>query len=550
MVNVVRKIWVALLVGAMLTAGSAGLARAVDAPKWVAALYIEAQKAIGLRWMPVGGATGYKVLRSETAGSGYAEIASTAQPQHFDKAVQPGVEYFYVLQAVVGAEVSPNSDEKAIKIPGAVVKKVTPPEFTVSKPSTTTEFGRTSYRVGLIWTKVHGGIAYNLYRSETSGSGYALATSTSENQVVDTQIVPNKTYYYVVTALDETFQETPYSKEVLVEVKMVKKKKKKKRKIRLKIAPRASTLLWAKQKGAEAGKFDYFEPYDMALDEKTDTLFVGSNNTWEIYALNATTGDMLAVWGSRGDDPGQFQDLLGLGLGPDGNLYAADRAKGSIQIFTQDGSLVREIVVPVEQNTTREMEGRSEFQDVAVDTNGDMYVSDRSNHAIWVLDESGNVKNVWGEEGHEFNKLKGPLYVNFSPDGKHLVVSNGLSSKLNYWTREGEFVRGWGTRAAAVGAFNFMGGASFDAEGNVAVVDRANSFLMGFLPDGRYLYSAADATGEKGASLYLPKTVIVDSKNRYFVVEGLMDRVQAFQFTGDVPPPQEPDPALEEKEEE
>ena len=91
-------------------------AQAVDAPKWVAVLHVAAQEAVGLRWMPVSGATEYKVLRSTTAGSGYAEIASTAQPQHFDKEIEPGTTYYYVLQAVAGAEVSPNSEEKSVAI--------------------------------------------------------------------------------------------------------------------------------------------------------------------------------------------------------------------------------------------------------------------------------------------------------------------------------------------------------------------------------------------------------------------------------------------------
>ena len=54
------------------------------APKWVAALWVEAPKSVGLRWLPVENATGYQVLRSETEGKGHEEIAEVSQPQYFE----------------------------------------------------------------------------------------------------------------------------------------------------------------------------------------------------------------------------------------------------------------------------------------------------------------------------------------------------------------------------------------------------------------------------------------------------------------------------------
>ena len=54
-------------IAAALSLFCAAGAEAIDAPRWVAALHIAAQKANGLRWNPVPGASGYK--RAEGAGS-------------------------------------------------------------------------------------------------------------------------------------------------------------------------------------------------------------------------------------------------------------------------------------------------------------------------------------------------------------------------------------------------------------------------------------------------------------------------------------------------
>ena len=65
-------------------------AGALEAPKWVAALHIPAQKAVGLRWTAVTGATGYQVLRSTTSGGDFrvindSSVHEKSAPQYFSR---------------------------------------------------------------------------------------------------------------------------------------------------------------------------------------------------------------------------------------------------------------------------------------------------------------------------------------------------------------------------------------------------------------------------------------------------------------------------------
>jgi hypothetical protein len=59
---------------------------------------------------------------------------------------------------------------------------------------------------------------YNVYRSATHGSGYQRInySVSSEHKFADTQIVQGRTYYYVVTAVNESGGESGYSNEVEV----------------------------------------------------------------------------------------------------------------------------------------------------------------------------------------------------------------------------------------------------------------------------------------------------------------------------------------------
>lgn len=549
MVNAVRKIWVALLVGVMLTAGGAGVAQAVDAPKWVAVLYVDAQRAVGLRWMPVQGATGYKVLRSETAGTGYAEIAATPQPQHFDTAVEPGSTYYYVLQAVAGADVSANGDEKTVKIPGKKKETLIAPAVSRALAQSATEFGKTTYKVSLFWDRTQGAIAYNVYRTTTKGEGYEMVASVPENQFFDTTVEGGTTYYYALSALDTSFQETERSadKEVLVKKSTAKRRVKK---IRLKVQGRAADLLWFTQTGAGGGEFDYKEATDVAFSDDSNQVVAVGNTPKMIYVLDGTTGEYITKFGGKGTDPGKLLDPVGLDLDADDNVVVVDRMRSILSIFTLGGNFIREIALPkaVPPGITVDppLKKGLRFQEVAVDHDtGDFYVVEANNSRIWVLDEGGTVQRIWGDPGYDVGQLNGPLYIRFDPDG-NLATANLVSTRISTFSKEGEHLRSFGIKKAQVGGFVFMAGFDFDKEGNILVLDKASATLQAFLPDGRYLYNMANEAGDGGASLYTPKSVAISNDNRVFAVEGLVDIVKGFQITGAVPEPQQPPPEKKE----
>jgi hypothetical protein len=56
---------------------------------------------------------------------------------------------------------------------------------------------------------------YNVYRSTTSGGQFVkIASRVSEPRYEDRLVVSGRTYYYVVTALDQFGRESKFSKEI------------------------------------------------------------------------------------------------------------------------------------------------------------------------------------------------------------------------------------------------------------------------------------------------------------------------------------------------
>ena len=79
-------------------------------PIWVR---VSGDASVTLSWDAVGAATGYRVYRSTTAGSGHVQIADVATAGFTDTAVSNGTTYYYYVTAYDAVEESSASGEVA-----------------------------------------------------------------------------------------------------------------------------------------------------------------------------------------------------------------------------------------------------------------------------------------------------------------------------------------------------------------------------------------------------------------------------------------------------
>ncbi len=90
------------------------------------------------------------------------------------------------------------------------------------------------------------------------------------------------------------------------------------------------------------------------------------------------TGSFLGKWGSAGSGNGQFYDLRGIAIAPNGNVYVADMGNDRIQYFTPAGSFLGK------WGGLGSKKGQFWCPwDVGVSPEGKrVYVADRQNHRI------------------------------------------------------------------------------------------------------------------------------------------------------------------------
>lgn len=477
---------VAFLVVAALAFAFPSRALAVEPPNWVAAIFIAGQNAIGLRWTPVVGATGYKVLRSGTSGAGHAEIAASALPQYFDSKVEPGESYFYVLQAVAGAEVSPISQEKGVTVPGQKKVALAAPAWKNLTLAETTEFGKTNYKVGVFWDGQPGAIAYNIYRTLTKGKDYQLLNSTNELQYVDTTIEPGKTYYYTISALDQGFQESSLAPERELVVKVAEKKaeaaKVKKEKIKLQF--RRSKLV-RQVKSESWGSFE--QPFGIDHNSRGE-VYVADYMKEQLVVLDGNGEFLFAIK----DDVRAPMDLA---IDAEDRVYVVMDRGSSVGVFDEKGRL-KDLIKMGELVPNTPKPPSAGGLGCGPDY---WYISDNNLSQLYVMNYDKNtLEKTWGSQGKEPNQFTAPNKSFYFPEKKALAIADTFNFRVKVVTDlEGDGTPAvvFGDYGNSVGQFNRVVDVGSDDQGNILTMDVGSQTSQAFDLEGNFKYVLAIEDG-------------------------------------------------------
>ena len=167
-------------------------------------------------------------------------------------------------------------------------------------------------------------------------------------------------------------------------------------------------------------------------DELISRSFYGiaMDGNGNIFAVNSFDSRVLKY-----DKNENFIDLLGLGRG------------------TSDGEF-------------------SSPENIAVDSAGNFYVSDKMNHRIQKFSNTGEFLLKWGSNGDQDGQFNQPRGIAVHPNGD-VYVCDFLNSRVQVFDSTGNFKFKWGGSSR----YNGLRGIDFDAEGNVYTLEWGNDIL-------------------------------------------------------------------------
>lgn len=162
------------------------------------------------------------------------------------------------------------------------------------------------------------------------------------------------------------------------------------------------------------------QPTDVAWDSQGNTYFSDGYINSRVAKVNAR-GEWVASWGELGNGPLQFDTPHGLAIGPDDEIYVADRGNRRIQVLDTDGNYIREFTIDVPVDTSRgkitygrenpngktgsQSPGAPDALCITPGPNPVLFVGDLYPSRIYKVSLQGEVLGVYGQPGRNLGEF-------------------------------------------------------------------------------------------------------------------------------------------------
>ncbi|HSB57380.1 MAG TPA: HYR domain-containing protein [Nitrosopumilaceae archaeon] len=168
-------------------------------------------------------------------------------------------------------------------------------------------------------------------------------------------------------------------------------------------------------------------------------------------------------------------------------------------------------------------------QDLALDSGGNVYVTDYGNRRIQKFDNDGNFLHTWGTKGSGNGQFQIPSGIAIGKDFVY-VVDNELN-RVQKFDTSGKYITQWGSKGTGSGQFLLPQNIAVDPNSDVYVVDTGNSRIEKFSSDGKFLLSWGSGGLENGQFLN-PRGIAADSQGSVYVSDSGNNRIQKFTTDG------------------
>jgi DNA-binding beta-propeller fold protein YncE len=251
--------------------------------------------------------------------------------------------------------------------------------------------------------------------------------------------------------------------------------------------------------------------------------------TQDLYRYSHTLG--FYAQNGRG-----FNNPVDIGLGRDGVLYVLNRAGSDVELrmpykrvtmctldadylgeFSSGGAEDGQLMWPVA---------------IAIDAEGNLYISDEALQRISIFDSRGRFLGKWGIKGDGAGEFNRPAGLAFDQD-QHLLVVDSLNNRIQRYTKDGRFLGQWGKGGCGPGELNLPWGMAVDPAGNIYVADWRNDRLQKFDAQGKCLASYG-TSGQGDGEFSRPSGVDVDAAGNIYVADWGNERVQVLSPDGNV----------------
>jgi DNA-binding beta-propeller fold protein YncE len=270
--------------------------------------------------------------------------------------------------------------------------------------------------------------------------------------------------------------------------------------------------------------FQMIGPYGIAIDSK-GLVYVADQRIGAVFIFNTETRDCQMI---RNGLEAHFGWINGLAIDDDDRLFVSDGKMHRVLIFNTK----HEVEIQVS-------EGLVDPVGLAIDTsNRFLYVVDTQQDQVIVYDaDSLKLLRRIGTGGkNHFLTTPGdfgaPQGVAVDGDG-NVYVTDTLNNRVEIFDADGNFVSEFGKHGDGPGYFARPKGIAVDGDGHIWVADQMEDRLQVFNREGQLLTYVGTGHGELPGQFKSLMGVAVDKQNRVFTTEQEPGRLQVFRYVTD-----------------
>jgi DNA-binding beta-propeller fold protein YncE len=265
-------------------------------------------------------------------------------------------------------------------------------------------------------------------------------------------------------------------------------------------------------------------PYGIAIDSK-GMVYVADQKVGAVFIFNPETHETQLI---RNGLEAHFGWINGLAVDDDDRLFVSDGKMHHVLIFNAkhevDGQITEGIVDPV---------------GLAIDTNNRfLYVVDTQQDQVLVYDaDTLKLLRRIGTGGkNHFLTTPGdfgaPQGVAVDKDG-NVYVTDTLNDRVEIFDADGTFISTFGKPGDGPGYFARPKGIAIDGDGHIWIADEMQDRLQVFNKEGRLLTWIGTGHGELPGQFKALIGVAIDKQNRVFTTEQYPGRLQMFRYVTD-----------------
>lgn len=149
-------------------------------------------------------------------------------------------------------------------------------------------------------------------------------------------------------------------------------------------------------------------------------------------------------------------------------LYVCDTDLDQVLVYNADPpyKLIRKMGTAGKEHTLTEAGQFAVPTNVAVDSDGNLYVSDTFNDRVEVFDAEGNFIRTFGKPGDGPGYFARPKGLAVDSDG-HVWVADAMQDRLQVFDKEGRLLMWMGGHGALPGLFSDIAGVAIDKENRI-----------------------------------------------------------------------------------